>query len=486
MSASNSIANRGAVHVANAVRVRQALGEPRAAVACEALEARKLLTTFLYEVPSGHSAAYIQPKNGGLAGQLQIRLDSLENDPVDPNPFENRTGMDIIDAGDNEGFVFVDLVGAALKPTATILAPNDHGILVRADSNSGATLLIDRRTLNDDVYMSVTESTSSQTTVQVYDIAEDQSGYTRFGEGVTNLTLRTNDVAATAYYPTFGGGTDVVVRNLADDVFLTVDTGSGRYDRIWLGTNESLENGRIHEEAIVITGAGRCQVTVRGASGAGNTSNARIDFGPRGAAGTHTGHNLLEVLVNGVATLAQLAGASHNVVVEEVNLQSDFGDKPAQLYVEDPSEIDDLDAIEWADAYVQPSADGTLVDSFLVNDSCQAFIQGNSTIGEFTIEGDAQFTASSDPSTVDQFKIGASTLPSSSGNVLIDLDANVTILAPTTGHSPSHIGDLTIKPGALLTVASHTNGPRVLGVGTVFIDKTYNQPQGTLDLKNNR
>jgi len=87
---------------------------------------------------------------------------------------------------------------------------------------------------------------------------------------------------------------------------------------------------------------------------------------------------------------------------------------------------------------------------------------------------------------VDQFKIGSgSTLPNSSGNVLIDLDADVTILAPTTGHSPSHIGDLTIKPGALLTVASHTNGPRVLGVGTVYIDKTYSSPDGTLDLKDN-
>jgi hypothetical protein len=126
----------------------------------------------------------------------------------------------------------------------------------------------------------------------------------------------------------------------------------------------------------------------------------------------------------------------------------------------------------------------------LVDLDGDATIDGQTEIGVLTNEGDVQFTydagTTNPPTTVDQFKIGpTTTLPDSSGNVVIDVDADVTILAPTTGHSPSRIGELTIKPDALLTVASHTNGPRVLGVGTVFIDKTYNQPQGTLDLKNN-
>jgi hypothetical protein len=67
-----------------------------APVTCESLESRRLLTSYVYTVPLGYAAAYIQKKVPGLAGQVQIRLGSPTADPVSPNPFDNTTGMDVI------------------------------------------------------------------------------------------------------------------------------------------------------------------------------------------------------------------------------------------------------------------------------------------------------------------------------------------------------------------------------------------------------
>ena len=502
------LAHRG--HGDRSSRSRPSVRTAARLAVCESLEVRQLLSQFTFDVPDneGYTAVYLRP------GLEQGWVDVFKNTPTGTPVYtfkgdndEDGTGMYIVDAGGLADFLFVDQVPAARKPTARLQDPDDHGILVQAPSvSSGDEGHLRIEAGSTDQYMTVTQSTSTSNTIEVTDITTPRTGTSRAGAGVTNLTLRTQDfpvpgtppTPATAYYPTLaasGGGTDVVVQNLAEDIFLTVDTGAARYNRIWLGTTdtEPMQNGRIYEEANVITGAGRCQVVVRGESGAGNTTRARLDFGPRGAAGTHTGHNRLDVLVNGVATLAQLAGANHTVVVEAVKLESQFSDKPAQLYVEDASEIDDLDEIEWAYTDVLASADGTHVESFLLDkSSCFAFIRGNSTIGDLTVEGEVKFYDSSPAGVVDhvvdQFKIGPTTaLPNSSGNVIIGENADVTILAPTEASSPSKIGDLRINQGALLTLAEHpTNeASRLLGVGTVFIEKTYATPMGTLDLTNN-
>jgi hypothetical protein len=78
------------------VRSLSATSRAASSVVCEGLESRKLLTTHHYEVPFEYSVAYIQQKDGGVEGQLQIRLGSLSNPPVTPNPFDNTTGMDLV------------------------------------------------------------------------------------------------------------------------------------------------------------------------------------------------------------------------------------------------------------------------------------------------------------------------------------------------------------------------------------------------------
>ena len=447
-----------------------------APMACETLEARRLLTT--YEIPSGHSVAYLLP--GPLTGQVEVHIDV----PNDPNPFlfGNASGLDIIDAGDNQGFTFIDRVPAALKPTG--LATQQYGIKVQADSGSNATLRIEtKETNNDDRAFIINQSTTSETRIESQEITGSVTGRAYIGTGVTNLYIRTNDfTGAQNYWPTFPNpGTLVSVPNLAPGIHLTVDTGISTYAKTVLGS-EGI--GYIHDQATVITGAGHSLVTAYGKD-LDHLTLALVDFGPRETAG----NNRLEVLGFSTVTLDQVPGSSeHVVVVEYAKVDGNpFDNKPALLLVADQSTIDDLDVFSGGRAVVEPAADGTSIPLFDIEELGSASIDGNSTIGILTNEGDLHFTHQATqtigPTTVDQFKIGAgTTLPTSSGNVVIDTDADVTILAPTTGHSPSRIGDLRINQGALLTVASHTNGPRVLGVGTVFIEKTYMTPMGTLDL----
>jgi hypothetical protein len=403
--------------------------------------------------------------------------------------------MYIVDAGSISAFLFVDQVAAARKPTATQAAPNDHGIKVQGGTNS--TLRVEAQ--STDQYMTVTQSTSTSNTIEVTDITVNpaRTGTSRTGSGVTNLTLRTYDfpvpgsppTAATDYYPTLatsGGGTDVVVPFLADDIFLTVDTGAARYNRVWLGTDESFTDSFLYEEANVITGGGRCQVTVRGQDGQPQT-RARIDFGPRGAAGTHTGHNKLHVDLQGVATLAELAGASHTVVVEEVVLDGYSNAKPATLYVEDPSTVDDLDEFEYGFAFVQSTADGTQVPLWNVSANSAASIEGDSTIGTFTVDGVATFVDTSNPSTVDKFDVGGD-FGSANGVVNVMTGANVTILAATSTGSPSsrianlefpvvspattNTGKLTLQPKSSTPSSSV---PRVLALRTLSMGSTVGQ-----------
>ena len=50
-------------------------------VVCEGLESRRLLTSYVYDVPLGVSIAYMLPKTGGTPGQVEIRLNSRTATP---------------------------------------------------------------------------------------------------------------------------------------------------------------------------------------------------------------------------------------------------------------------------------------------------------------------------------------------------------------------------------------------------------------------
>src|SRR4051812_18338628 len=71
-------------------------------VRCERLESRRLLTTYSYVVPPGHSAAYLQADRAA-SGRVQVRLDD-QTTGIIGHSFVNTSGMDVIDCGANPGF----------------------------------------------------------------------------------------------------------------------------------------------------------------------------------------------------------------------------------------------------------------------------------------------------------------------------------------------------------------------------------------------
>src|SRR5437867_1688669 len=102
---------------------------------CEVLEARRLLTTYSYTIPTTsppHTVAYLQ--STGSTGQIRVVLDDPISGTVG-HTFSNQTGMDIIDAGSNSNFLFVDQVHAVLKPAAD--GNGDNGIKVQGGSGAG-------------------------------------------------------------------------------------------------------------------------------------------------------------------------------------------------------------------------------------------------------------------------------------------------------------------------------------------------------------
>jgi hypothetical protein len=96
-------------------------------VACEALEARQLLTQFPFNVPQneGYTAVYLRA--GQEQGWVDVRKNSATGTVVHTfkGDSDNGTGMYIVDAGSISAFLFVDQVAAARKPTATQAAPNE-------------------------------------------------------------------------------------------------------------------------------------------------------------------------------------------------------------------------------------------------------------------------------------------------------------------------------------------------------------------------
>ena len=121
-----------------------------------------------------------------------VRLDSPTADPVSPPPF---TGQHVIDAGENEDFLFVDQVMADWKPTP---AGGVEGIKV---IGTDSTLMIDAEEHDDDTNISANGS------VVLIEDASLNDGRSELGTGVSTLIIRTNDVDADDFYP--DGGTIV-------------------------------------------------------------------------------------------------------------------------------------------------------------------------------------------------------------------------------------------------------------------------------------
>src|SRR5687767_7386656 len=126
----------GRARSVNNARAHIGIAEAVTRVVCETLEARQLLATFTYIVPSGNTAAYIQAVPGE-DGRVQVRLNSPNNPVV--HTFTNDTGLDVVNSGTNNppgGFLFVDQVWAEDKPTADPSAPSDpFGIKVQGGTN---------------------------------------------------------------------------------------------------------------------------------------------------------------------------------------------------------------------------------------------------------------------------------------------------------------------------------------------------------------
>jgi hypothetical protein len=172
------------------------------------------------------------PHPGSLAGQIRVRLGSPTATPS--FTFTNTDGLDIIDAGTNTDFLFVDQVPAALKPTT--LLPGPGGIWVQAEEDSNATLRIDTgQTNDDDRSYSITQRSTTSTRVRITDVTLT-IGDAHIGTGVTNLVIRTNDFdEPTGYWPPSSGNADpgsaVNVTTLAQGINLTVNTGASTYPK---------------------------------------------------------------------------------------------------------------------------------------------------------------------------------------------------------------------------------------------------------------
>jgi hypothetical protein len=375
-------------------RGRNVIGEAATSVLCEKLECRWLLSTHSWTIDqtTAHSIAYLQP--GSLAGQVQVRLDDPATGSID-HIFSNQTGMDIINCGTFSGFIFVDQVHTAQKPTTD---GTDDGLKVQG--GSGGTLRIEAGSA--DTLIQLLASAPTSATVKVTD-SSSNIGYSRFGNGVTNLTFRTNGYAAGFYYP--NGGTKIDVASsgypaLSSSTLLRIETGAGTHDMMNLGANA---NNELVPHAEIYTGAGYEQVNL--GSDADDTSEVTVDFGA--GTGTNTNHNLglgNELNVNGFATavLNQIGGTSHTIVLDTVNVQSG-----GILIVSDDATIGDLNVGIYSSASIEAP---TLV------------------AGTFTVDGDVTFTGPSNPSTVQQFTVTGGNPAGSAATVVVDSGADVSIL----------------------------------------------------------
>jgi hypothetical protein len=451
-------------------RVAQTFGRSRARTVvsaaalavCENLEPRRLLTTYLYEAPAGYTSARLEEVSDA-PGQVRVFLDD-ETTPA--YTFLNTVGMDVIDGSDIEGFLFVDQVPASLKPLDD---DDDHqGIKVVGGDESKLRL----EAGNEDTLIQVNDSIDPNDPEGDFWPADtvvvtDNTGFVGFTayDGIEYLTLRTNDVVADKFRgDTVSGtsGTDVMVRRLGSGIHLEVNTGGGTYDRMTLGKGDSLGL-----QVTVVTGAGHDVVNIQESDGDDETL-ALIDFGTGTGSGSGLGlGNILNV--HGAGT-AILGSSSHRVVVDEVNVSNG-----GNLLVEHASTIGNLQVTFGGAATLE--VDGTTVTTFGISSGGTAYMQRQTTIGAFTVDGTANFAGTSSPSTVTQFAVTGS-VQGSTGVVNVNSGAEVTIL------TSSKMGTLNIPGTGKLTLQARPTGgsARHLAVGSLNMGTT---PTGKLDLRDN-
>jgi hypothetical protein len=150
--------------------------------------------------------------------------------------------------------------------------------------------------------------------------------------------------------------------------------------------------------------------------------------------------------------------------------------------VEDPSDIDDLQVFNYGLAVVEATADETDIPLFEVKFLGEASIEGESTIGLFTVDGIASFSNTAvDPPvdnfhTVDEFQVSAQQVQNATGSVSIGSNTNVTAL------SSSRIGDFFIDSEATFILDEDAS---LLAIKSLFIEKDSTAPEGILDLTDN-
>jgi hypothetical protein len=471
MTLSKLSGSRRVIRASSVKLARAVIAKAVPSVLCECLEGRLLLATFSWDITwtgTTPTSAILTP--GQFLGQIDVFLNT--NSTETPNhSFTNTAGLDIIDSGNLANFTFIDRVPAAFKPDEG--APAIGGIKVVSDVGN-ATLRIEGT--EEDRSYSVTSSTSTNSVIRTIDMALEE-GHAQIGQGVTNLVIEPHPVASpTGHWPPSGSNLDpgnlVNVPHLDAGIELTVDTSTGTYDTVTLGSSSGFVT-----DSTVITGAGNDKVNVRGIDG--DFSTALVDFGD----GSGDGNNQLNVNLFSTVTLAQAPGsASHVVVVEDVNVGGAGDTKLATLIVADPASIDDLQLNNYGWALVLDEADGTTIPIFTVGGANPinsfASIEGESEIGTMTVNDTAQFLSTSSPTVVTEFDV-TGTLSSSIGEVTIDDGADVLVL------ESSRIGNLRIPGTGLMTLQERDTDHRVLAVKTLFMGSDPSDPDGVLDLNDN-
>jgi hypothetical protein len=363
---------------------------------------------------------------GENSGQVRVFLNTnTSNPPVPDHIFTNTDGMDIVDCGSLANFTFIDRVPAALKPATD--GDGHNGIKVQA--GSGATLSVEAA--DDETLIEIPDSVSNLTTVKTTDTSTNV-GYSRAGAGVSNVTIRTNDLddldGIDDYYP--DGGTLVRVPKLYGTIHITVDTGDATYATVTLGEGDTVHNAKVK------TGAGHDVVNVE-AFDSDDGADAIVDFGAGTGSGDGLGlSNVLNVHGAGLATIAHVDGGSGLIVVDQVNVSSG-----GSLTVEEEATIGDLEITDGGGATL--GAEGTFIDTFGIAGGGTASVEAETTIGELTLTGIADFSGDSATSTID-------TLILIDGTLNVNADAIVT--AATLDVPSFSDGIINAVDGSTLTV----------------------------------
>jgi hypothetical protein len=448
---------------------RYSVGRRRGAT-CETLEPRQLLATYTYNVPQnlGYTSAYLIPRL--TPGEVEVRLNSPTGTLGTTFTGNNGTGMYVIDCGSIAGFVFVDRVPAAFKPTDD--GDDDNGI--RVQGGSGGTLRIEAG--DDDTLIRITESTSTSATIEVDD-ESDNVANSRFGYGVNKLIIQTS--------PDTGSGTAIRVATdepqiigqppipdlpgLSAATDLRIDClGAG--DSVFLGGTENASvDATIHIGTENTTVSLEQNHAFANPPHADGTTSATIDFHANLNGNLGSGSQLLiGNFGNGAsctATLAQAPGtSSHDMVLGTVDMTSFGGEgDPATLIVSDEATIGEI----FADDDTVVSIEAPLTVS-----------NASGMSGTFTSDGSTTFTGTSDPSTIYNFNL-SDPVPETSAEVSLLAGADVTV------RTSSEIGALSIAGTGKLTLeavnqpASDNLVPRVLVVNSLNLGSS---PTGVLDL----